>query len=382
MTNPANPFDPALYAEVRRPILEASHLPPWCYTSDEFYRREVETIFLKEWNFLGREDRLPDAGDYFAIRFAGVPLFVIRGSDGRLRAFANTCTHRGSRLLEGEGRCKSVIQCPYHAWAFGFDGTLVATPGMEQTKDFDAAKLGLRAIKLDTWDGFVFINFDPHSRPLSEYLGSLPERLASHNLGDMVTVRRREYDLACNWKLFIENAMEEYHTPTVHKASVGKQRSVVDEGDAEWDAAFLPGEKSVALLPGEPSRFPHIPTLKGRMAHGCDFIHVKPSTMLGCAQDCMWYLELHPLGPAHTRLTVGSCFPKSTVARPDFDAVVRKYLQRWDKSIPEDNWISEVQQEGLSSPFSRTSRVSHHEVLVHKIANWVLDRVLEARPNA
>lgn len=378
MTMPANLFDPALYAEVRRPLLEASHLPPWCYTADAFYRRELETIFLKVWNFLGREDRLPKPGDYFAVRFAGVPLFVIRGRDGHLRAFANTCSHRGSRLLEGEGRCRSVIQCPYHAWAFDFEGALVATPGMERTQDFDPAKLGLRPIKLETWAGFVFINFDPQSRPLAQSLGSLPDRLAGHALADMVTVRRRDYDLACNWKLFIENAMEDYHTPTVHKASVGKQTPEYDMGDGEWDAAFLPGDKSVAILPGEPAAFPHVATLTGRMAKGCYFVHLKPSTMLGCAQDCMWYLELNPQAPDRTRLTVGSCFPASTVARPDFEDVVQTYFRRWDKSIPEDNWISEVQQEGLSSPLSRTSRVSHHEVLVHKIANWVLGRVLTA----
>jgi len=377
MSIPTNIFEPSLYEPVRRAVLEARHLPPWCYTTDAFYQREVESIFLKDWNFLGREDRLPNPGDYFTINFAGVPLFVIRNGAGELRAYANTCSHRGSKLLEDEGHCKSVIQCPYHAWAYDFDGALVATPGMERAEEFDPAELGLRGVKLETWDGFVFINFDPDSRSLSEYLGTLPEKLQSYNFTDMVTVRRKEYDLACNWKLFIENAMEEYHTATVHKASVGKQRLEYEEGNGEWDAAFLASDKSIAILPKELAEFPHIVSLDERTRGGTYFVHVKPSTMLGCTQDCMWWLEQHPIGPARTRLTVGACFPKSTVEQPNFDEVVQKYYHRWDKSIPEDNWISEVQQVGLTSPFSRTSRISHNEILVHKIANWVLDRVLD-----
>ena len=83
-----------------------------------------------------------------------------------------------------------------------------------------------------------------------------------------------------------------------------------------------------------------------------------------------------PQGPTRCTLVVGSCFPKSTVARPDFEQEVQKYYFRWDKSIPEDNHISEEQQRGLGSPYCRTSRVSTHEVLVNTIAKWVLDRVL------
>jgi hypothetical protein len=89
----------------------------------------------------------------------------------------------------------------------------------------------------------------------------------------------------------------------------------------------------------------------------------------------MW-LELYPQGPGETRLVVGSAFPRTTVERPDFAELVQKYYTRWDKSIPEDNWISEQQQLGLASPLSQTGRVSRLEPVVHRMANWILDRVL------
>ena len=96
-------FDPRHYASVRKPLPQAETLPPWCYTSDEFFRREVETIFMKEWNFLGRAERIPKPGDYFTVTFTGVPVIVTRGNDGEVRAFANTCRHRGAAMLTGDG---------------------------------------------------------------------------------------------------------------------------------------------------------------------------------------------------------------------------------------------------------------------------------------
>jgi phenylpropionate dioxygenase-like ring-hydroxylating dioxygenase large terminal subunit len=99
--------------------------------------------------------------------------------------------------------------------------------------------------------------------------------------------------------------------------------------------------------------------------------------MFGATRDCMWWLELHPLSASQTRLIVGSCFPRRTVARNDFEDIVQRYYKRWDISIPEDNDISDLQQRGLSSPFARPGRLTHLEPLVHELANWVLDRVLD-----
>ena len=98
--------------------------------------------------------------------------------------------------------------------------------------------------------------------------------------------------------------------------------------------------------------------------------------MFGCTYDCMWWLEMHPRGPASTRLLVGSCFPRATVERNDFEQIAANYYERWDISIPEDNVISDQQQEGLASPHAAPGRFSFMEPLVHTIDNWVLDRVL------
>src|SRR4051794_34850613 len=96
-------FDPRTYDAARRPLLEAETLPPACYTSGEFFKREIETIFMREWNFIGRADAIPHAGDYYTVDFVGVPLLVMRGEDRQVRAFVNSCRHRGSKVVSGQG---------------------------------------------------------------------------------------------------------------------------------------------------------------------------------------------------------------------------------------------------------------------------------------
>ena len=375
-----NMFDPARYAGVRKPLLEAETLPPDCYTSEAFYRREVETIFLKVWNFIGRADRIPNPGDYFAFEFVGVPVVVVRGRDGKVRAFANSCRHRGAKVMQGEGHC-TVMSCPYHAWTYAIDdGRLIGAMEMDETAGFAKKDFGLVPLRLELWGGFMFLNFDKDAAPLSDWLGDLPEVLASYDLESMVTTRRVEYDLACNWKVYVENAMESYHVPTVHQQTLQKQKRdhnppIPTKG--EYCGLFTRHTGSRALLP-DAKGFPYIPTLEGLANEGTYYVLINPSTMFGLTYDCMWWLELHPISAGRTKLIVGSCFPEATTKRDDFEELVGNYYERWNKSIVEDNDISDIQQIGLSSPFVQPGRFSYMEPLVHTIDNWVLDRVLGA----
>jgi phenylpropionate dioxygenase-like ring-hydroxylating dioxygenase large terminal subunit len=376
----ASLFRPETYAAVRRPLLEASTLPPACYTSQAFYRREVQTIFMKVWNFVGRADRIPNEGDYFTIEFAGVPVIVIRSADGEVRAFANSCRHRGALLLDGEGNCRA-IRCPYHSWTYDTDGTLIVAPEMDATAGFEPTEWHLTPIRLESWAGFIFINFDNSAAPLMRYLGDLPRKLASYRFEDMVCVRRKEYELNCNWKIYVENAMEAYHIATVHRSTLSRQKGKPSEAqpaDGQYCALFKEHKGSRALLAGE-TGFPEMDHLEGMAATGSWYPLLYPSTMFGCTYDCMWWLELHPMGPEKTKLIVGSSFPRSSVERPDFAEVVQHYYRRWDISIPEDNHISELQQRGLSSPLARPGRLAQVEPLVHTFGNWVLDHVLSAK---
>jgi phenylpropionate dioxygenase-like ring-hydroxylating dioxygenase large terminal subunit len=379
---PIDMFDPRHYAAVRRPLPAAETLPPWCYTDQRFYDREVERLWRKAWNFIGHVDQVPAPGDYFTLQFAGVPILIVRGEEGTIRGFANSCRHRGSLLLEGAGSCRGIV-CPYHAWTYGLDGRLLGAPEMQRTEGFDPAESGLTAIRLESWGGFLFVSFDEAAAPLSEWLGDLPLRLAPHSLAGMALARRREYEIACNWKLFVENAKESYHIARVHRNTINKYASArsagywVEDSGGTYVSTFAAHEGSMALLKGDPG-FPPIETLAGRPEEaGTRAPLLYPSTYLAFTIDCAWYLELHPLGPDRTRLIHGSLFPRDRLARPDFEAIAANYYKRWDITTEEDIRASELQQRGLSSPLARPGRFSWREPLVHQIDNWVLDRVLD-----
>jgi choline monooxygenase len=377
-TSPVS-FSPDLFKKARLPFPLAETLPPECYYSDEFYRLEVEHIFMKVWNFLGRADHIPAPGDYYTLEFAGVPVIIMRDRSGELKCYANTCRHRGAKLVEGQGNTRALV-CQYHGWTYDTEGRLIAAPEMHRTEGFDPACNGLKQIRLETWEGFVFINFDPTAESLIEYLGDLPQTLASYRFHDMKQTGRLEYEIDCNWKIYAENAMEAYHVPMVHAKTLQKLKrepppTVPSKGN--WCGLHTKHEGTRALLAGD-TGFPPIQGLEGLAAVGTYYTLLYPSTMFGCTIDCMWWFEVHPLGPEKIRLIVGSCFPNETIERPDFDEIVQRYNRRWKISVEEDNQISEMQQKGIRSPLAEPGRLSHMEELVHHIANWVADRMTKA----
>ncbi len=381
LQTPTDLFSPKHFEAVRRPLDEAETMPPWVYTSDEFYRREVDRIFMKVWNFMGHVDQVPEPGDYKALEFAGVPFILCRDEAGELRAFANSCRHRGSKVAKGSGNAKEFM-CPYHGWCYGLDGRLTATVDMDATKDFRNEDYGLIPIAIDTWGGFIFVNFDPLCESLQSYLGDLPDNLASHRLEDMANVRTVEFELNHNWKLFVENAKESYHIAVVHRETINQVASVqaadyaVSDSVGEYCTTFCTHDGSMALLKSDPG-FPKIESLKGRYRNGTYAPMIYPMTYLACTIDAAWFLQLFPIGPNKTKLIHGACFPKSRLARPDFEQLAANYYKRWDQTIREDIEAGNNQQVGIASPFVRPGRFCFREPLVHQIDNWILDRVLD-----
>lgn len=372
-----NLLDPETYRAVRRPLLEAETLPPACYTSHEFYRREVSEIFLKCWNLVGRSDYVKNPGDYFTHTVAGVSFIVMRGDDGEIRAFANACRHRGAKLLEGEGNARS-IKCPYHSWVYDSSGRLRGANGMRDTQDFDSAGYGLVGLRLETWEGFLFVNFDSSAEPLSKYLAGISRWTDSYGFSDMVTVGRREFTLRANWKSYVENSLEHFHLPTVHQKTIGGVRAVwepVDGAPGNFVILRSKTTESRATLDNSAS-FGHMPGLRGPAAEGDQYFLIYPCTVIGAHLDCMWFKQMVPDGPDSMRLMAGFCFTKACVERPDFEDIVKNYHRRFELVMAEDNGIAELHLQGVLNPFARPGRFSSVEPLVHTIDNWILDRVV------
>jgi phenylpropionate dioxygenase-like ring-hydroxylating dioxygenase large terminal subunit len=186
---------------------------PWSWYADpEILRREQERIFRRTWQYMGHAGLVERVGDRFAGWAGDVPVLVVRDEEG-LRAFVNVCRHRGSLLVEGPGSGKTV-QCPYHAWTYGLDGSLRAAPRSDREPDFEAEGLSLVPLRLESWGPFLFVNAGEAPPPLTETLGPLPDLVP---VDDLVFHSRDDYELAANWKIASENYLECYHCPVAHK---------------------------------------------------------------------------------------------------------------------------------------------------------------------
>ncbi len=162
--------------------LSQSHtLPAWLYTNPDVLEVEKREIFSKTWQYVGHVSRVQQPGDYFTVEVADKPILVAKGNDGVIRAFYNVCTHRASKLVEGEGN-KSVFTCPYHAWTFHTDGKLNKAPNMKGVDNFEPDHFCLKFIRLEMQASFLFVNLDPDTRPMSEVFPGLFESLAVFQL--------------------------------------------------------------------------------------------------------------------------------------------------------------------------------------------------------
>jgi len=363
-------------ARARAPLEVARSMPAGFYTSAEFFGRERKEIFQKHWFFAGRADELPNPGDYRAFDTVGGPAILIRSQSGELKAFANFCRHRGSILLEGEGNCRRIV-CPYHAWSYMNDGTLYGCPDMEDAEGFDRVENGLVPIRMEMWAGFIFLTYNDAAPDLMTWLGDLPERMASHRPDEMRCTWKFEIDCACNWKLLLENAMETYHTGTVHRDSVGAQVSRTLPTHGEWLCIQVLSERSIGTLQDDAPTLPPIDGLDDDAKKGTYFTVVHPTCQWVFAQDCMWWLIVLPLGQVGSRLEVGGCFPKAVTERDDFAELAAPYCARWEQVAHEDVGILEKQQRALGSVHYRPGPLSGRDDQVQAIGLWVLDHLGE-----
>ncbi len=368
-------------ARVEPPFDSSDTLPPACYTDPDIFERELETIFHASWIGIGRADRWKAPGDYAALKVAGVPIIVIRDKAGHLRAFANSCRHRGTQLLEGEGNC-GRIACPFHSWTYALDGRLIGAPKMERTRDFDKADYGLVPVRAATSDGFAFVCFNETTLGLDEWLGDFSERHRPWSLADMVSTRRREFDVACNWKAFLEVFNEYYHLPYVHPASLDGIYDLPDDGDeiaGNYATQFGTTQGTGGLLENtQDEPLPTIETLRDRNRQGTRYSWMFPNMTFAAGTEAIWVYEAYPLAPERTRVGMTLCFPAGTAERPDFEARAQRYYDRFDTALAEDVPMLERQQAGLTSPFARQGRFSYLEPSVAAFAFWYAGRLLES----
>ena len=370
-------------SKVRHPLESSPTLPPACYHDGDWMQKELESIFHRSWMCVGRCDRAKQPGSFFVMDIGKASLVILRDNKDQLRAYANTCSHRGMRLLNGEGRCRLLV-CPFHAWSYDLDGKLHAAPRMETCENFDPEDFRLPEIPLQTLGGFAFVNFDGEAESLEQWLGDFPEHHAPWSLERMITTRIREFEVDCNWKAFLEVFNEYYHLPLVHPDTLSSFYLEPDPPESvagNYVTQFGKTEGAAAILKKDQDRaLPTISGLVGRHAFGTRYTWVFPALTFAVSNDSFWMYQAFPLAPDRCRVIQTVAFPEASTELPEFEEKSARYYERIDTALDEDIPFLLQQQAGLSSPFARQGRFSALEPCVGHFACWYSRRMLDGPP--
>lgn len=195
-------------------------VPSSRYTDAGFAKLEHHGLWMKTWLLAGHVSELPGPGSYFLFQQLGQSVIISRGKDGTIRAFHNSCRHRGSALLlEPRGKAMRFV-CPYHAWGYSLEGDLKSVPDQHDFACLDKAENGLKPVRCEVERGMIYINFDENAGQLSAFMASQAPQKIGYPLENMAVKVHMLVEMDCNWKLAYHNFLEIYHVATVHPKSL------------------------------------------------------------------------------------------------------------------------------------------------------------------
>lgn len=199
------------------PLSKAFTPPSAWYTDPRIHQLEKDTVFTSSWLLATRLDQFQTVGDYVATEIADQPIVIVKDETG-IQAYYNVCRHHAAQVMETGQGCAKAMTCPYHGWSYRLDGSLIAAPLFEDVENFVKQDQGLKKIRSEAWENWLFICLDDNAPSLSEFLGDLYKQLAPLNLQGMSFYKRVEYELNCNWKVYTDNYLDGgYHVPFLHK---------------------------------------------------------------------------------------------------------------------------------------------------------------------
>ena len=346
-------------------------MPPGAYTSAELLELELEEIFAKEWMCVGRVEEIPAVGDYFAIEVAGEPLIVVRSKADEIRALANVCRHKWTRLADGRGQTRRFA-CPYHAWTYDLQGCLVHARYMETSAGFDPAEHSLPQVRSEIWRGFIYVNIDGAARAIEDRLAELDARTGDYHMEEMHRVCGDEEVWATNWKLLVENFTDLYHTFYAHRNSIGRYSPMELITPERGGAGYSFGSSAVLKDAMEESPFePVHPELSEKHRNEFSMVGVFPAQMLALAPDRVFYMCLEPVDVDHVRTKWGVACYDPNPSTDTVDAMDALYRQVND----EDRANLERVQSALRSRHAGQGRISRYENMNWEFTRYIAERI-------
>ena len=197
-------------------------IPGGRYTDRDFLALEQRHLWNASWLYACHIDEIPEPGHFLLFKRTGSPILILHGKDGIVRAFFNTCRHRGAPLVrETAGKVEGLV-CQYHGWTYGLDGRLLNLRDKRDFPDFDSRCYSLDSIRCDRLGNWIFVNSDPHARPLLDTLGEVPAMLADVQPAQTRFVHKKSYHVKCNVKVLLDAFLEVYHLKSIHQQTVDR----------------------------------------------------------------------------------------------------------------------------------------------------------------
>jgi len=344
---------------VLQPIASANGLPNEAYTSPGFAAVERDQVLAKTWTCIGVGAWVPRPGDLRPVQLLGLPLLMVRDRAGTLRVFHNVCSHRGLELVNGPCNARGLIRCPYHSWSYALDGGLKATPsiggpGTKTCEGFDRSKHGLKPVRVALWGDAVFVNLSGEAPPFEDFIAPLAARWGAF---DFTRLRhggadsRFSIEVACNWKLAVDNYCEAYHLPWIHPAL--NQYSRLEDHYNIAEDGHLAGQGSTAYRPtlsADGRQFPTHPDLPEQWYGAAEYIALFPNVLFGVHSDHFYSVVLEPLGPNRTREHFEIYYFDAAALGDDHAELRATNARQWQTVFEEDRGVVEGMQAGRASP--------------------------------
>ncbi|MCU1457245.1 MAG: putative oxidoreductase [Actinomycetia bacterium] len=375
-------------------------LPPAVYTDPEFFEFEKDSIFMREWICVGRQEEIPERGDYLTVTIADEPLVIVRDETGQIRAMSSVCQHRSmvitdpgflpedkwyGEMSESSGNCGMQLRCPYHFWVYDLRGQLVGAPEMRRTEGFDRREIRLPNLKVEIWNGFIFVNFDLDAAPLAPRMWQATEYLENWHLEDMAVVDLgRLENLPWNWKVMLENVIEIYHADRLHLPihEMAPASKMLLTPSSEDDAIILSRAETThadySFNATMKALFPVIDTLTEADTSVAYFGIAPPTMSFGTSADSLLYLLTIPKSVDKIDLVYGTLFPKKLLETRRFKEVQALSSSGLNDLMEQDVAATKSVQRGLKSRFAPRGRYSWQEEPIPHFNRWLVKRYRSA----
>ena len=362
--------------------LDGRSLPAWPYSDPEFFALEQERVFASSWQVVCHANDVPNVGDWRTLDFLGESVIVVRGAERTLRAFANVCHHRGSRLLDGTGGCARKLVCPYHAWTYDLAGALVGVPDAGGYPGLDKSRHGLAPVTLETWRGFVFVRLEDAGPSVAEMMAPYEAMIAPYRFEELealgrVTLRPR----AVNWKNIGDNYSDGLHIAVAHPGLTrlfGKSYGVEAEEHVDRMWGELQERPSANWSERAYQRLlPAVTGLPAERQRSWLYFKLWPNVAFDIYPDQVDFMQWLPVSPTE------SLIREVSYAVPDDRREMRaaRYLNwRINRRVnAEDTALIARVQQGMASRSFSAGPLSEKEVCLRHFCQRMRARIPEAR---